>query len=104
MIRCAKPRCCECAHPLHIVEPFVLAVSQQHRCEGCGVRLRVYRETVDTWAVATVTERAGDRPTPLPAVAPPELRHRFFTACRNVARLLTPSERVQPGMSEVGNG
>lgn len=100
MIRCATPRCCDCAQPLGIVEPFVGGVGQQCRCHCCGVQLRV-NHVADGWTVATAAEHAGARTTPLPLVASPALRHRFLAACRSVARRLQPCEGVEPGMAAI---
>lgn len=99
MIACASPRCCECAHPLHVFEPFVGGVPQHHRCPSCCVHLRVCRPSTSSWSVATVAEHAGVCTKPLPAVASSALRGQFFAACRGVARLLQPCEGVEPGMA-----
>lgn len=100
MIRCTEPRCCECARPLALREPFVAGVPQQQRCPGCGQYLLVRRETQAQWSVRTVAEHGGRRTAPLPAVASPTLRHRFLDACRSVAlRLGGPG--VEPGMAGV---
>ena len=100
MIRCDSPRCCDCAQPLRIVEPFVDGVGQQCRCPCCSVHLRVCR-VADGWTIATTAEHGGERTVPLPVAANPALRHRFLTACRSVARLLQPCEGVEPGMAAI---
>lgn len=100
MIACDSPRCCDCAQPLRIVEPFVGGVAEQCRCPCCGVQLRVCR-VADGWTIATAGEHAGVRTAPLPLVANPALRHRFLAACRSVGRLLQPCEGVEPGMAGV---
>ncbi|RPE81825.1 hypothetical protein [Vulcaniibacterium tengchongense] len=97
------PQCCECGCALRIVEPFTGGVSQQVRCPSCGVQLRVRRLSVIDWRVITAADHAGQRSRPLPAVAPPQLKARFFEACRSVARLLSCSEGVEPGMAEVAD-
>lgn len=99
MIRSANPRCCECARPLHIAEPFIGGVAQQLRCDGCGVHLRA-RRTAAGWETATLDEWKGQRTAPLPPVATPQLRARFFDACHAVARKLR-GQGVEPGMADI---
>lgn len=107
MIACISPRCPECSISLSVCEPFVGGVWQRVRCPGCTVQLQVRRMAEhgnDAWLVRTDAESARMRLAPLPAVAPPKLRHRFFDACRTVARMLQPCEGVEPGMSSLEVG
>lgn len=100
MIACLSPRCEECCLSLRVIEPFAGGVWQQVRCDGCGARMQVRRIREgghDAWLVRAAAPVAG----PLPVVATPVLRDRFFAACRRVARLLRPPAGVEPGMASL---
>lgn len=100
MITCNHPRCVECDHPLPTDDIHPGGRWLNECCAFCRASLQV-RRTPDGYAVRSRQEAMRMQTTPLPAVASPALRDRFFGACRSVVRLLQPGEGVEPGMATI---
>ena len=100
MIACTHPRCIECGHPIATTEVEPTGRWHRHCCTFCRASLQV-RTTPDGYAIRGAAEAMRMPTAPIPTVASPALRGRFFDACRSVAQLLRPCDPVEPGMAAI---